>query len=324
MLFLSILINSILPIFIMIGAGFIMDRAFSLDLRTLGKLNFYLLLPAFIFRALYTADFQSSTIEIVLCGLVILFLNSGLSSVICHYLDYDMGKTEAFRNSVMFNNGGNIGVAVATFIFTRPPYLVNGEIVYLHDAMVTIVALLIIQNISCNTLGFYQAGKGKITARDAISLVFHMPTIYVVPSALLLRLAPLDLTALPFWPSLSFIANAFVAMAMITLGAQVARTPFNFFRKDVMLATGTRLLLGPIVAYIAIIFFMRFYAPFESIAAQSIMIVYGVPSAVNTALMAVEMNNHPEYATQIVVATTALSALTMPLVIYAAYYLFPL
>ncbi len=41
-------------------------------------------------------------------------------------------------------------------------------------------------------------------------------------------------------------------------------------------------------------------------------------------LIAIEMKNNPEYATQIVMGTTILSAVTMPPFITIAYYLFPL
>ena len=48
------------------------------------------------------------------------------------------------------------------------------------------------------------------------------------------------------------------------------------------------------------------------------------PTAINMSLIAIEMKNNPEYATQIVMGTTILSAITMPLFITIAYYLFPL
>ena len=67
-----------------------------------------------------------------------------------------------------------------------------------------------------------------------------------------------------------------------------------------------------------------FYGPMHPIAAQTRVITYSVPTAINMALIAIEMKNNPEYATQIVMGTTILSAVTMPLFITIAYYLFPL
>ena len=91
-----------IPIFILIGVGFILDRKFKLDLYTLSKLNFYILLPTFVFRAMYEAKFTSSTLEIVFCALVVLILNSILSGVVGKIQGYDVAKIATLKNCVMF------------------------------------------------------------------------------------------------------------------------------------------------------------------------------------------------------------------------------
>lgn len=123
---------------------------------------------------------------------------------------------------------------------------------------------------------------------------------------------------------LDIFGRCFVGAAMLTLGVQLNRTPWNFIKKDVMITSFLRLIAGPLLALIVVLPVTMYYTPLSAIAAQSIIIAYAVPSAVNTALMAVEMNNNPELATQIVLATTVLSSFTMPLAILLAYYVFPL
>lgn len=68
-----IFMNSMIPIFMLIGIGFVLDKKFKLDLYTLSKLNFYILLPTFVFRAMYEAKFTSGTLEIVFCALCVLY-----------------------------------------------------------------------------------------------------------------------------------------------------------------------------------------------------------------------------------------------------------
>lgn len=110
---------------------------------------------------------------------------------------------------------------------------------------------------------------------------------------------------------------------MITLGVQMSRTPYNFLKKDVLVTTSLRLIGGPILAAFVMLLYIVLYEPVNPISAQAVIITYSVPSAVNTALIAFEMNNNPELATQIVMSTTLLSAVTMPLAILFAYYMFP-
>jgi len=62
---------------------------------------------------------------------------------------------------------------------------------------------------------------------------------------------------------------------------------------------------------------------FSGIIAQALMISTSVPTAVNTALIAVEYDNHPDFASQTVLVTTIFSAITLPLIIYLARIVFP-
>lgn len=324
-LFFHIIETSIMPILLLILGGYIMDRKFKLDLRTLSKLNFYILLPCYIFKVLYEAHFDAASWQITLAAALVIVLANLSARLIGKLAGFEPSKIEIVKNAMMFNNGGNIGLAIITFIYSNDPFLVNGQPLYLDLAITAVVSTVIIQNLSCNTIGFYQAGRGKLSARDALSLVIHMPTIYILPAALILRqFDAFPLPSTPIWPTLEYFAKAFVGMALITLGVQICRTPINFLKKDVMIATLGRLCIGPILAIISSEILGIIFGTFQSIALQVLIIVYSVPTAINTALMAYEMKNNPEYATKIVMATTILSSVTMPIFIMIAYYAYPL
>lgn len=53
-----ILKDIILPIFMLLMIGFIIQRKFSLDVQTLARLNIYFLVPGFIFVRLYETTFD--------------------------------------------------------------------------------------------------------------------------------------------------------------------------------------------------------------------------------------------------------------------------
>lgn len=319
-----IFMNSMIPIFILIGVGFILDKKFKLDLYTLSKLNFYILLPTFVFRAMYDAKFTSSTTEIIFCAVCVLILNSVIADIVGRLKGYDIPKIATLKNCVMFNNVGNMGIALALFVFTNVPYVIDGATPYADLGLFSVVSIMIIQTVTSNTYGFYQAGAGRLSTKDALNVLFHMPMSYAIPLALLCKLLPFDLHGLFFYAPLNIFANAFVGVAMIALGVQINRTPLNFFKTDVMLASLLRLVISPLLAAVITVIFILFYGPMHPIAAQTIVITYSVPTAINMALIAIEMKNNPEYATQIVMGTTILSAITMPLFITFAYYLFPL
>lgn len=49
MAFLQIITDNILPLLIFVAIGYFMDRRFRLDVNSLTKLTFYIILPCFIF-----------------------------------------------------------------------------------------------------------------------------------------------------------------------------------------------------------------------------------------------------------------------------------
>jgi malate permease and related proteins len=317
-IFLHILGYNILPIFILIVLGYVLGKKFELNILTLSKINFYIFIPAFILYNLYTAKLALDMVKVLFCSITIIIANSLVSTIMGKMRKYDPAMTNAFKNSVMFNNCGNIGLSLITLIFSSTPFLVNGDTPYLNTAISVQIIIMVIQNISSNTIGFYNAGRANLSLRDCILKILSMPTIYALPAALLLRLMPYDFTTAPGWAGLEYLKNGLAPFSLITLGIQLGKAKFDFGNKDVYLSVFTRLILGPALAVL-----MNYVFGFSGIIAQTIMIAYAVPTAVNTALIAVEFNNCEDFASQAVMMSTLLSAVTLTLSIYAARIVYP-
>ena len=237
-LFFHIILTSIVPILLLTLMGVLLDRWFHLDLRTLSKLNFYLFLAAYILKSFYVTNLTHESFEIFACAFIILFANSALAGIVAKWQGYDLGKTEIVRNAVMFSNIGNLGVALGTFVFANDPYIIDGSTPYLHDGVIAIIATFIIQTVFCNSLGFYQAGKGKLTTAESLRTILHIPIMYCVPISIIAHYyIPIDFTQTIIWGPLDIFGRCFVGAAMLTLGVQLNRTPWNFIKKDVMITS---------------------------------------------------------------------------------------
>jgi predicted permease len=105
---------------------------------------------------------------------------------------------------------------------------------------------------------------------------------------------------------------------LITLGVQLSKTKFDFRDINVHISVLSRLVVGPVLAFLFIHLFR-----FSGVTAQTVFIAYSVPTAVNTALIAVEFNNNPDFASQVVVVSTVFSAVTLTLAVFMARILFP-
>ncbi len=316
--FFHILGHNIIPIFALIACGFTLSKRFNIDVLSLSKLTFYLFVPAFMFVNLYETNITSEMIKVFLCGIMILIANNILGELIAKIRKSDEPMKNAIKNSIMFNNCGNIGVSLVTLIFTSAPFVINGKTPYLETAIVPLIAILLLQNLTANTLGFYYAGKAKFKVKDSIIKILCMPTIYSLPAVLILKWIDFDLTSIVIWPAFEYLKDGLVPMALLTLGVQLSKTNFDFKNVDVHIAVFTKLIIGPIIA----LGFISLFA-FSGIVAQTVLIAHAVPTAVNSALIAVECDNCPDFSSQAVMWSTIFSGLTLTFTIYAARIIFP-
>ncbi|HWR38928.1 MAG TPA: AEC family transporter, partial [Patescibacteria group bacterium] len=274
--------------------------------------------PGFIFVNLYTTPLHLDMINVLFCGLLLLIMHDMIGRIVAKIRHYDIGMTNAFKNSVMFNNSGNIGVSLITLIFSSGPFVVNGTTPYIQTAITAQIIILVLQNISGNTLGFYNAGRSRLSSRDSLLQVMKMPSIYVILLAFILKNMSFDLTQTAVWPALEYIKNGLVPVALLTLGVQLSKTTFDFSNVEAYLSVMVKLIVSPLLALICI-----YLLGFNGVVAQTIFIAHSVPTAVNTALIAVEQDSYPDFASQAVMMSTVLSALTLTLAIFAARILFP-
>ena len=316
-IFLSIILNSIIPIFILIFLGYITDKKFKLDMNTLTKINFYLFVPAFSFVNIYTVDISVDLINVIILTIVLLGINFIFGAGLSKLLKLSKKTAKAFENSMMFYNSGNIGISLMTLVFSNSPFVVNGATPYLQIALSVQIMTLLVQNLTTNTLGFINSGGEGMTLKSGLLRVLKMPTMYAIICAVLFKFMPFDFTVTPAWPVLAYLRNGLVSVALVTLGVQLSKTRINLKVKLPYISAVCRLIGGPAASLLLIKLF-----GFEGITAQAIFIASSTPTAVNTALLSVDCDGDVDFAVQAVTVSTLLSAATMTTVVYLAYILF--
>jgi predicted permease len=316
-IFLSILLNSIIPIFILLILGFIIDRRFHFDVNTLTKICLYLIMPSFMLVSIYTTDVSMDLIRVLLLNGALIIANFVVGAVASKLLKLPGKSTKAFENALMFCNSGNIGVSLMTLVFSNPPFSIGGEAPFLDLVLSVQIMTMLAQNIAVNTFGFINNGGDDMTWKKGLSRVVRMPSPYAVLAAFLLKLLPFDFTATPVWPALEFLRNGLVSVALITLGAQISQTRIDLKNKAPYLASFCRLVGGPALAFLLVKMF-----GFDGVIAQAILISSSTPSAVNVVMLAIESKGDVDFCVQSVTVSTLFSAVTMAMVVYMAYVLF--
>ncbi|GAB4073045.1 AEC family transporter [Barrientosiimonas marina] len=302
----TILIDILLPVFIIMGIGFLMEKKFKLDLQTLAKLNIYFLVPGFIFVKLYDTNFSGKIFLLVILFfalyMIILFL---ISKLIAKFKGYSQSKSATFSNSVILFNSGNYGVPVNDLVFKGDSFAMSIQVI-----------ILTMQNILTFSYGIFAMQSASIGKWQAILSYFKMPVLYAMAAGILLNLFNVPMPSF-LWTPANYISDGMIAIALVLLGAQVAQIKLTSALTDVYYSVIVRLVLGPAIAFIIILLL-----GIDGITAQALFIASAMPTAVNSSVIAQEYDNHPHLAAQIVLFSTICSAISVTGVIYLARVLF--
>ena len=302
----GVFVDIIVPVFILIGIGVVLHRVFHFDLYTLAKVNIYFVVPGFIFLKLYETAFSLSLFLSVLWFFLILiivlyFVSSGISRL----FRYSKSVRATFTNSILFYNSGNYGVPVNDLVFKHDPFAMSIQVI-----------ILTFQNILTFSWGIFALKTVEGNKLSAVVGYFKMPVLYAMILGIGFNLLNVDVPEFVLIPA-NYIADAMVALALVTLGAQVAQLRFAKNLSVVYVSLILRLIMGPAFA-VAIIYLLSL----EGVIAQALLISSAMPTAVNSAIIAQEYENEPELAAQIVLASTVFSMVTVTVVISVSRLLF--
>ncbi|MEJ8306371.1 AEC family transporter [Saccharibacillus sacchari] len=303
----EILLNVVLPVFVLIVAGSLMQRLFQLDLYTLSKINFYYITPAVVFMSLY-----QSNISLELLGSVALFygLYIGVLYIFCFILtrslNYPSSMKAAFTNSVLLDNSGNYGLPINQLVFVGSPLAASIQ-----------ALLMSFQSLLTFTYGVISIQGARLSGnyRSVIIGFLKIPVPYALVLGFLLHAFAMPLPNFVTQP-LGYIQNSMVAVALLTLGAQIVKYPLRLGRPAIYFSMILRLIAAPAIGYLLIL-----VLGLKGIPAQALLIASGMPTGVNSAILAEEYRNEPDFAAQTVLVSTILNIVTVTVLITIAGHL---
>lgn len=299
MMVLKLFTEVCLPLVMVAGTGWVMDRKFKLHLETLVKLNLYLMVPAFIFVRLLDTPVGGKEAGWIMAGAFSTMLACGVLSFICSRvlkLRLETGKAHALAS--MVGNAGNFGIPLITLAFGPEAGSVQ-------------VYVLVTMNISVFTFGVFlanlQAGGGWSAHRRALTATLRQPSIYAVASAVVCKWLHIPVQSVGWiWEPLQITAGCLVGFALLTLGVQLSQTKPAPLRPPLVTALVVRLIGAPLLAW-----GITRLIPVPPATASVLILAAGAPTAVNTALLAHEFGGDREFATASVFYSTLLSLVTV-------------
>lgn len=298
----------ILPMFVLIISGTILNYKFNLELSTLSNLLIYYFLPIVCFFNIYNAEFSGNVIFFILLYLSI--YNTIL--IVCtrfysKWLNLNIQEAATFKNGAVLSNSANYGIPVSNLVFKTDP---------LGTSIQVIIAVF--QNVLTYTWGFLNASStanGKISKKQILTML-KIPIIYALLLAIIVRILNIQIPSILEVP-LKQIDDAFIALALVTLGAQITFKGLKEFDKLVLNAIIIRLVFSQIISFLIL-----FSLGLHGVLAKALFLSSSFPSNRSAALIALEFKNVPDKAASIVVYTTILSPLTIAINIILGNILF--
>lgn len=291
-----IFLNIIVPIFVLIGVGTAMDRLFRLDLPTLSKLNFYVFVPALVFVKVLKADLQASEMWRVVAFSLAHFAALWLLAAVALARGPLRRERTVLTLGALFSNCGNYGIPLVALAF--------GD-----RCMGALAIVLMLQNLLSFTVGVWMCERHSRGALKSLAGFWKIPVVCAVVIALAMRWLHSPLPPQLEQP-LDYLADGLVPVALLTLGAQLSRSAISGNRLALAAAVGMRLAISPLAAALLVPLF-GLKPPLSSL----MIVLAGVPVAVNVYILAAEYKQDEQLASQSVFWTTLLSAATVSILL---------
>jgi predicted permease len=294
---LSVLINIVLPVFLIIGAGYLAARWLRVDIQTLSRVSLYVLGPCLVFSKLVETTVSSANLaQIVAFTVAATILVLGLSWVVARLLRLDRPSESGFMLASTFVNSGNYGLPLVLFAFGQTG---------LERALVYFVTSAFL----VNTLGVFVASRGTARATTSIVNIFKIPLIYAIAAAFALRVVGLALPDFVLAPT-AMVGDAAIPVMLLLLGMQLARTSFAGRIGLISAATAVRLVGGAVVGVL-----IASLMGLSEITGQTCIIEHSTPTGVVTSILSMEFGSEPELVTGVIFASTLASIVTMTFLI---------
>jgi len=290
---LQVFIDVLLPVLLLVAVGYFLRQVADTSPRPISQVTLYVLVPALAFTSLLNTEISGGEIWLInLFSVVLTALVYVLVAVAARLSNIGEPKRSGLLLGTIFCNNGNYGLPVLLFAF--------GQGGFDRGILVNVNTVILMYS-----LGVFLAARAKADLRAALLSVVKMPALQAVVLAAVFRwlgVVPPDFIMKP----VDMLGQAAIPLMLVALGMQLQSTKLGGDYGKVAFATVVKLLVMPLVA-----FAMVKVAGIEGLTAKVLIIQAATPTAILTALLAIEYDTEPELVSGVTLVTTTLSFLTL-------------
>ncbi len=294
---LGVVANILGPVFLIIGLAVLLNRRFSLDVRTISRIVLYLFSPCLVFNTIAKTELRIEELGLIMAmalgsSLIMTLIGWGLARL------FRFGRTleSAFLLSITIANAGNYGMPVNEFAFGAPG---------LERAVLFNVAM----NVVASTLGIFLASRGRASMRRSLLNILALPMIYAIVLGLLFNLQEWSLP-LPLQRVVDLLSQATVPCMLLVLGLQLSRASLKGKRGPLVLAIFVRLAIAPLVALA-----LSGWLGLTGLTRLVAIVETSMPAAVVSTLLAEEFGSDAEFVSSVTLGSTLASLVSLSILL---------
>jgi len=295
----SVFLNVLAPVFIILGLAYAVTRQLRLESRTLSRLAYYVLTPAFVFQVISTARIELGLAARMVVFITLVYVGSVvLAFAVARLLRCSRQMTISYMMIASFGNVGNFGLPISQFAQGNAA-LLPATLYFLANLVFALVLCVMLAN----------AGRGRLV--HALGRVASTPALLALIPALVVNVTGVQVPAVIARP-IELLAAAMIPAMLIALGVQFANAGIPRFNRDMLTAAGVRLISGPLLAF----------ALAEGFGLPALERNVGIlqasmPAAVLVSIIAMENDIVPEFTTAAVLFSNLASVATLSFVLAA-------
>jgi predicted permease len=289
----SAFVQGVLPVLLIGGLGYLVGRARSLELAPITGLTVLILSPAIVFDSLARAALPRDLLLRLVLHVVLQLAAVWLLTVLVARLVGWSGPSQGgFLLATLFANSGTVGLPLTFFAFGSEGLAIAG-------------GWFAVMAIGSSTIAPYLAARANVGVRRALVRVGRQPMIYAVVAGVIVNLSAWSLPV-PVAQASQLLGGGAMAIMLLLVGLQLTRLTVREEAPGAALATAIRLLAVPPIAWVA-----GRLVGLEGMALAVAVLQASTPTAVTSALWALEFDARPALVSAAVVLSTVVSVVTL-------------
>ncbi len=297
----------VLPLFIVMAVGYFTRAIGLMDGELARKMNgivFHVFLPVLLCKNIYTSSLESlmnpGIFLFAIVGILAMFF---ILFFTIPRIEPDRSKCGVMMQAIFRSNYAYFGIPLVAAIFPNQDTSVASLLVAVVVPTFNVLAVVALETFR----------GGKADAGQIVRKILRNPLIIGSLLGLVLLLTGLHryIPAILQTP-INDLSKVATPLALFLLGASIDFSKTGAHVRQLALCVLGKLVVFPVIA-VAIAALLGY----RNVELASVLIIFGAPTAVNSAIMAQQMGGDADLATEAVVFSTAFSALTVFLFVFA-------